>query len=249
MAQRKAISKKLRFEVFKRDAFTCQYCGKSAPSVVLEIDHINPVKSSGDNDIMNLITSCFDCNRGKGARKLSDKEVLNKQMEELKRLNETREQMKEMLRWKQELVNLADEQINVIEGVLEDYETELTDLGKSNFKKWIEKYGFSEVYESLLLSISQYQSESISKAVSYTPRICANRVKQKNDPLLHKKNTLKYIIKTRHLRSFVEYDRFNELFEWIDGEEPVLDIIIEMANKSVSYRDFWNKVEKYKENI
>jgi hypothetical protein len=111
------------------------------------------------------------------------------------------------------------------------------------------KYGFSEVYESLLLSISQYQSESISKAVSYTPRICANRVKQKNDPLLHKKNTLKYIIKTRHLRSFVEYDRFNELFEWIDGEEPVLDIIIEMANKSVSYRDFWNKVEKYKENI
>jgi 5-methylcytosine-specific restriction endonuclease McrA len=28
---RKALSKKLRFEVFKRDNFTCQYCGRAAP--------------------------------------------------------------------------------------------------------------------------------------------------------------------------------------------------------------------------
>jgi hypothetical protein len=34
MAKRKAISKKTRFEVFKRDAFTCVYCGKRAPDVV-----------------------------------------------------------------------------------------------------------------------------------------------------------------------------------------------------------------------
>ena len=43
-AVRKAISKKLRFEVFKRDSFTCQYCGKSAPDVILHVDHILPVK-------------------------------------------------------------------------------------------------------------------------------------------------------------------------------------------------------------
>jgi len=41
--ERKAISKKLRFEVYKRDKFTCQYCGRKAPDVILEIDHINPV--------------------------------------------------------------------------------------------------------------------------------------------------------------------------------------------------------------
>ena len=43
MAKRKGISKKTRFDVFKRDSFTCQYCGKSAPDVVLQVDHINPV--------------------------------------------------------------------------------------------------------------------------------------------------------------------------------------------------------------
>jgi 5-methylcytosine-specific restriction endonuclease McrA len=60
MAKRKSMSKKLRFEVFKRDSFACQYCGNKAPDVVLEVDHINPVSKGGDNSILNLITSCFD---------------------------------------------------------------------------------------------------------------------------------------------------------------------------------------------
>ena len=76
---RKALSKKLRFEVFKRDAFTCQYCGKSAPDVILHVDHIKPVADGGENDIMNLVTSCLDCNLGKGARKLDDDSVIQKQ--------------------------------------------------------------------------------------------------------------------------------------------------------------------------
>jgi 5-methylcytosine-specific restriction endonuclease McrA len=37
-----AISKKLRFEVFKRDNFTCQYCGRETPEVILEADHVIP---------------------------------------------------------------------------------------------------------------------------------------------------------------------------------------------------------------
>jgi 5-methylcytosine-specific restriction endonuclease McrA len=41
MAKRKSVGQKLRFEVFKRDGFTCQYCGCSAPNSVLEIDHIS----------------------------------------------------------------------------------------------------------------------------------------------------------------------------------------------------------------
>ena len=29
MIKRKAISKRLRFEIFKRDSFTCRYCGRN----------------------------------------------------------------------------------------------------------------------------------------------------------------------------------------------------------------------------
>jgi 5-methylcytosine-specific restriction endonuclease McrA len=63
--RRKAVSKSVRFEVFKRDSFKCQYCGRSAPDVVLNIEHITAVANGGDNEIMNLVTACFDCNRGK----------------------------------------------------------------------------------------------------------------------------------------------------------------------------------------
>ena len=54
--KRKAIGDKLRFEVFKRDQFKCQYCGKASPDVILHVDHINPVSKGGVNDILNLIT-------------------------------------------------------------------------------------------------------------------------------------------------------------------------------------------------
>lgn len=60
----------LRFEVFKRDRFTCAYCGRTPPAVVLEVDHILAVAQGGSDDAENLATSCWECNRGKGARPL-----------------------------------------------------------------------------------------------------------------------------------------------------------------------------------
>lgn len=72
MATRKSLSKKTRFEVFKRDEFRCFYCGATPPSVILHIDHINPVAAGGGNDMDNLITACQGCNSGKGATPLSD---------------------------------------------------------------------------------------------------------------------------------------------------------------------------------
>lgn len=66
--QRVPIGKRLRFEVLRRDKFTCLYCGKSSPNVILEVDHVVPVVDGGTNDLQNLATSCFECNRGKSTK-------------------------------------------------------------------------------------------------------------------------------------------------------------------------------------
>lgn len=58
---------RLRFEVFKRDKFTCQYCGRNVKDdgIKLHCDHIFP-KILGGRDIPdNLTTSCIECNLGK----------------------------------------------------------------------------------------------------------------------------------------------------------------------------------------
>lgn len=69
---RKSISKKVRFDVFKRDAFTCQYCGAHPPAVILHIDHIIPLALGGENHIDNYITACAPCNLGKSATSLAE---------------------------------------------------------------------------------------------------------------------------------------------------------------------------------
>lgn len=62
-----AISKRLRFEVLRRDNHACRYCGRSAPEVKLHIDHVIPVALGGSGEPANLATSCGDCNTGKSS--------------------------------------------------------------------------------------------------------------------------------------------------------------------------------------
>lgn len=82
---RKPIGKKLRFDVFKRDEFVCQYCGITPPNAVLQIDHVIAVADGGSNEIDNLVTCCQPCNIGKGARPLTDVPApLKQRMSEIK---------------------------------------------------------------------------------------------------------------------------------------------------------------------
>lgn len=69
------ITPSLRFKVLKRDNFTCQYCGRKAPKVELQVDHIIPTSKKGKDKLQNLITSCRECNIGKSNRELKEKQV------------------------------------------------------------------------------------------------------------------------------------------------------------------------------
>jgi len=154
---REPISKKLRFEVFKRDSFTCQYCGKRAPDVVLHCDHIKPVATGGATDILNLITACVGCNVGKGARELSDATVVTKQIDQLVELNDRREQIEMMLSWRDELQSLSSDTIDLIVTRI-DQRTgySVNESGRGKIKNWLKKYSFAEVIRAVDESFDTY---------------------------------------------------------------------------------------------
>ena len=87
-----SVSKTLRFEIFKRDQFSCRYCGRTPPAVTLEIDHVIAIANGGIDEGENLITACFDCNRGKGVRELGN--AINPLSQSIVEMEEREEQLK-----------------------------------------------------------------------------------------------------------------------------------------------------------
>lgn len=61
------VSKRLRYEVLRRDDHTCRYCGAGAPDAKLTVDHVVPVALGGTDTPDNLVTACADCNAGKSS--------------------------------------------------------------------------------------------------------------------------------------------------------------------------------------
>jgi 5-methylcytosine-specific restriction endonuclease McrA len=66
----RSISKSLRFAVLRRDDFSCIYCGRRPPEVILHVDHVKPWSKGGPTELSNLRTACSTCNIGKGATSL-----------------------------------------------------------------------------------------------------------------------------------------------------------------------------------
>ncbi len=182
---RKPIPKKLRFEVFKRDKFTCQYCGRMAPDAILEVDHIKPVAEGGTNEILNLITSCRDCNRGKGKTPLTENQALKKQQIALAELAEKREQTEMMLEWKKELVKYEKDQIEMISDYLGDVsDYTLTERGKARAKHLLRQFSMPEILEAIDISFYQYydgSDRSWDEAWQKVGGICYNRRQNNGD--------------------------------------------------------------------
>lgn len=187
MSERKSLSKKIRFEVFKRDHFTCQYCGRMAPDVILEVDHLHPVAEGGDDDILNLITSCRDCNRGKGKTLLSQNDSLKKSQQQLLDMAEKTEQAQMMVEWKKEMLAVREQEAHCISDLMESISGRyLTDRGLRDIKKLLKQFGFQLVYEATEIAIDYYfndsgsdyqKQKSMSYAMSKIGGICYNKQK------------------------------------------------------------------------
>lgn len=165
---RKALSNSVRFEVFKRDSFTCQYCGRKSPEVILNIDHIVPVASGGMNDIVNLLTSCQGCNSGKGKRHLATREVIDKSYDAVRDLAERAEQLKMMAEWQMQVYNAETSAVDVL--ILKWKSLtghDPTPVEDRVFRKLIRKHSLTDVIEGLEHTVNRNMGDD---SLGYVPR-------------------------------------------------------------------------------
>ena len=145
------MTKKQRFEVFKRDLFICQYCGATPPTAILEIDHIEPKSKGGGDDIDNLITACFPCNRGKGATQLKDRQPDPSHKSEV-----IREREDQLRAYNRLLLNKANRIRNDIEFINRHFES-ITDkklsftesFKNTTLRKFLEHLARQEICDAL----------------------------------------------------------------------------------------------------
>lgn len=161
-------SKRTRFEVFKRDNFKCQYCGRTPPEVVLEIDHIIPKASGGRNSIHNYITACFDCNHGKGSTKLDSVPVGIQ--DNLAQLKEKRGQLKAYNKFLQDLQEETEESIEQVNRVFNKYFSDFqlsSGFRNNSLRRFLCHLPSARLCEAMEMACSQFSERGTSQQMSW----------------------------------------------------------------------------------
>lgn len=265
--KRKSISKKIRFEVYKRDKFTCQYCGRKAPDVILNVDHIEPVSKGGSNDILNLITSCFDCNNGKRDTPLSKNEVLDKQRQQLEELQERREQIEMIFEWKKSLEDFNEYQndllIDFVENKIIPYT--LNEIGRANLAKLFKRFEINEIFDAIDKGVKTYlKYDNNGQLTEESAEIFINKIgaiaATSHRPIVEQKmhyikgicrNRFSYWDDRKGLAIISSYVKALRNYGWVE-EKILSDLETEvtgLAKKSKNWSEWKEQMEKWIDDI
>lgn len=253
MAKRKPIPKTVRFEVFKRDKFTCQYCGAKAPEVVLHLDHIHPHSKGGSDDILNLLSACQDCNGGKGARRLDDASAINKQHNQLAELQERREQLQMMLEWRQGLAAETKDKVDIVVDALRECSGYgPNQSGRQSIRKWLKQWPLDMVLKGVAESFDTYLKYNVDRvddrswelAFSKIPAVIRILVQTEEKPYLPKLLYIQGICRNRFNNKWL---KIVPLMERCVQANANIESIEACAKSAYCFDDFERKLVGYLE--
>lgn len=176
-----SLSKKVRFEVFKRDGFQCAYCGNTPPKVVLEVDHVTPKSRGGDDNLHNLLTACFDCNRGK--RDVPLDQIPPPLRENFEALKEREQQLREYSLYLTSVEHRFASDIDEISRLFESCYPEWSFVERfkhTTLRRFLQDLSKHEIMEALRISISKFPQNNEAdrnNAIRYMCGICWKKIK------------------------------------------------------------------------
>lgn len=177
MTERKGLSKRIRFEVFKRDEFTCRYCGRKPPEVILNVDHIVPVVHGGGDEVSNLATSCFDCNSGKSGVPLNQ---LPQPVADMRALMvEREEQERAYIDFVRARRLRQDELIDEIGAILFGEGYTFRPAGASSCRRFLERLPYDQVMYAAELGASRGPRSPLK----YFCAVCWNMIREREQKI------------------------------------------------------------------
>jgi hypothetical protein len=253
-----SLSKKIRFEVFKRDSFTCQYCGRKAPDVILHADHIHPKAEGGTDDVLNLVTSCRDCNLGKGPRTLDDHATVERRRSQLEELQERQEQIGMMVEWQRSLVDLDAQAV----GHAARFWCDMVDWrgvnesGTTLLRKWIRKYSLEEVLTAMRRAYENYVTRdddgsvvpgSANAAFHKVPSICHFCRDERERPWMKDVFYVRGVLRNRlnYYNPWESRELLEVAFSWGGERQDLYKIAVECS----SWTNFRNRITEYIEEL
>ena len=174
---RQSTGKRLRFKIFERDNFTCQYCGKKPPEVILHLDHIYPVSKGGKNEIENMLTACADCNLGKATLEIG--KAPSRVLKNSGDLRERYDQLRAFYNLQKKLDTIKQEMIiditNYWSEIWED--SQLGAKGIASMKRFLKDFSVDEIKEAM--DIARAKISHPINAFKYTCGVLCTKLKQR----------------------------------------------------------------------
>jgi len=243
MAKRKGLSPSIRFEVFKRDLFTCQYCGRKAPDVVLEVDHINAVAKGGSNAIENLVTSCWDCNHGKRDKSLSDVSEVEKSRRQLELLQEKKNMVDLIMKWKESMNSTDDYMIDKIQDLF--FKTTgiqnrcFSDSYKATLKSTIKTCGFDIVVDAVYKSIESYYRNDINNVENTISKIIGIARNVHDETSNPDKASMRKLYHTVNKKFYVDQSTFYAKLTYCGYKKELESHVLQLIPEAYSQGSFY----------
>lgn len=262
---RRAISKRTRFEVLKRDKFRCQYCGRAAPEVVLHVDHITPVAGKGKNDLLNLVSACADCNLGKSAVPLSDGSAVEKRRAQAELQADRMEQIEMMARWGRDLSESKEEAVRVVVEAIDRLlapTRHLNDVGRATVRRWTGRLPLRDVLESVDEAGATYLPDNFERFLAMVPKYAARKPDLRERPHLRRFFYASAILRNR--LGPCPVGLFDESTSWGHWGRNVVDVmdslhegfatglsvegVVSLAKEATDYDEFFTRLFSWDEN-
>lgn len=150
-----SVSKRTRFEVFKRDGFRCVYCGATPADGPLHVDHVDPKAGGGTDEVGNLVTACASCNLGKSdvplGRRLPAREVTEEQREQA-------EQIEEYLKIQREIRAAQDKLIQAVSDHWAEQLGAVPKVSDRYFRAALKTFSVSELLDAIDITAGRFGS-------------------------------------------------------------------------------------------